>query len=51
MTWEILVTDEYEAWFLGLTDEEQVDVLAMVDVLEIKGPQLSRPYADTLKHD
>lgn len=48
MTWEILVTDEYEEWFLGLTDPEQTDVLAMVDVLEIKGPRLGRPYADTL---
>lgn len=49
MKWEILVTDEYERWFLQLSDAEQVDVLAMVEVLEIQGPQLSRPYADTLK--
>ncbi|MEP0073104.1 MAG: type II toxin-antitoxin system RelE/ParE family toxin [Marinomonas sp.] len=49
MMWAILVTDEYERWFLELTDAEQEDVLAMVDVLEIKGPLLSRPYADTLK--
>lgn len=32
-----------------MTDEEMVDVLAMIDVLEIKGPLLARPYADTLK--
>ncbi|MHB8791472.1 MAG: type II toxin-antitoxin system RelE/ParE family toxin [Desulfobulbaceae bacterium] len=50
MAWEILITDEYEEWFLGLTDAEQVEVQAMVDVLEIFGPELSRPYADTL-HD
>lgn len=49
MIWEILITDEYEQWFLGLTDKEQEDVLSMVDVLEIKGPQLARPYADSLK--
>ncbi|MDW7772864.1 MAG: type II toxin-antitoxin system RelE/ParE family toxin [Desulfobulbaceae bacterium] len=48
MAWEILVTDEYEQWFLDLNDEEQVDVQAMVEVLEIFGPELSRPYADTL---
>lgn len=47
--WEIVVTEEYECWFLQLTDAEQEDVLAMVDVLEIKGPLLNRPYADTLK--
>ena|SRR5690554_824406 len=49
MSWKILVTDEYESWFLNLSDAEQEDILAMVIVLEIKGPNLSRPYADTLK--
>ena len=49
MKWEIQFTDTCEAWFLDLTDAEQKDVLAMIDVLEIKGPQLPRPYADTLK--
>ena len=49
MTWDVLVTDEYENWFFSLTEAEQEDVLAMVNVLEIRGPQLSRPYADTLK--
>ena len=49
MTWKILVTETYEKWFLDLTDNEQEDVLAMIDVLEITGPHLSRPYADTLK--
>jgi len=44
-----MANNEYEAWFLGLRDKEQVDVLAMVNVLEIKGPELARPYADTLK--
>lgn len=48
MAWEILYTDEYEEWFLGLTDAEQVDVLAMVEVLEMTGTNLGRPYADTL---
>ena len=49
MPWEVLVTDEYSDWFLSLTDPEQIDIQAMVDVLEIKGPDLHRPYADTLK--
>jgi hypothetical protein len=44
-----LVTEVYEQWFLNLTDAEQEDILAMVNVLEIEGPRLSRPYADTLK--
>jgi hypothetical protein len=50
MAWEILVTEVYEQWFLDLTGAEQEDILAMVNVLEIFGPELSRPYADTL-HD
>lgn len=49
MTWEVRLTDEFEAWFLALSDTEQVDVLAMLDVLEIMGPTLGRPQADTLK--
>lgn len=49
MSWVILVSEEYRTWFLDLTDPEQEDVQAMVDILEITGPQLSRPYADTLK--
>lgn len=49
MSWTILVTETYEQWFLTLSTAEQVDVLAMVDVLEIAGPNLARPYADTLK--
>jgi Uncharacterized protein conserved in bacteria len=49
MNWEILVTDVYEEWFLDLTDDEKVDVQAMIDVLEIKGPNLGRPQADTIK--
>ncbi|WP_296057790.1 hypothetical protein [uncultured Amphritea sp.] len=48
MTWEILYTDEYEGWFLELADAEQIDVQAMVDVLEIKAPNLGRPSG---RHD
>jgi len=49
MNWEILISDEYERWFLTLTESEQIDVQAMVEVLEVKGPNLARPYADTIK--
>ena len=49
MIWEVLVTDEYENWFLNLNELEQIEVLAAVDVLEIQGPNLGRPQADTVK--
>ncbi len=42
---EIEVTDEYEKWFLLLTDAEQVDVLAIVGLLAEKGPTLPFPYS------
>jgi len=48
MDWKIRVSREYELWFMSLSDAEQISVLAMVDVLEIMGPNLSRPYADTI---
>jgi len=49
MEWKILVTETYEKWFLRLTNEEQVDVQAVVDVLEMLGPHLSRPLSDSVK--
>lgn len=49
MGWTILVTQTYEDWFLGLSEKEQISVLAMVDVLEASGPNLGRPQADTIK--
>lgn len=46
--WHVLVTDVYEEWFLSLSDAEQIEIQALVEVLEIKGPSLSRPYADVV---
>ncbi len=48
MIWQTLYTDEYEDLFLRLTDAEQIDVQVMVEVLEIKGPNLGHPYAARL---
>jgi hypothetical protein len=45
MAWEVEYTDEYDLWWSGLNEDEQVDVTAMVGVLEEKGPSLRRPYA------
>jgi hypothetical protein len=49
MEWEVEGTDEFYAWFSGLTSPERVSVAARIDLLEEKGPSLGRPYADTLK--
>lgn len=46
--WEVEYTDEFEAWWDSLDEEEQVSVAASVELLRQLGPQLPRPHADTL---
>ena len=38
MAWEVEYTDEFEAWWLGLDEEEQIDIDAVVGLLEKKSP-------------
>ena len=47
--WKVLTVDEFDTWFLALTEEEQTDVLAHITLLEIKEPHLGRPYVDSLE--
>jgi len=49
MAWEIITTDEYDAWFLEQADDGQAIIRMKVDLLEEYGPLLPRPHADTLK--
>jgi hypothetical protein len=46
--WEVLYTDEFGAWFESLTEDQQVAVIARVDLLEAEGPALGRPTVDTI---
>ena len=46
--WEILTTDFFDDWFAGLDADCQVEVIAKVNLLKLRGPKLSRPHADTL---
>jgi hypothetical protein len=48
VAWEILITDECKAWYDSLSEEEQDSVVYAVGLLEEKGPQLRRPYADVI---
>ena len=48
MPWEVAYTDEFEAWWESLTEQEQSDVDAKVRLLQGRGPQLGRPHADTV---
>lgn len=49
MAWDVEYTDEFERWWGSLTEDEQADVSASVALLELHGPQLSRPHVDTIK--
>ncbi len=49
MAWEIEYTDDFEAWWNDLSEDEQEEIDAKVDLLEERGPTLSRPHADRIE--
>ncbi|HEU4452004.1 MAG TPA: type II toxin-antitoxin system RelE/ParE family toxin, partial [Longimicrobium sp.] len=48
MAWEIEGTDEFEAWFDGLTEQDRRSATAVVDLLETFGPRLGYPYSSSV---
>jgi hypothetical protein len=49
MAWDVEYTDEFEAWWVGLDEEEQIEIDAAVGLLEEKGPHLPYPYSSDIK--
>ena len=49
MAWEVEYTDEFQAWWNGLDDDEQDSIAVMVQILEAKGPALSYPYSSGIQ--
>ncbi|MBX3661001.1 MAG: type II toxin-antitoxin system RelE/ParE family toxin [Burkholderiales bacterium] len=49
MRWEVEFTDEFEAWWNTLTEDEQVSVDASVRLLEARGPQLPFPHSSGIQ--
>lgn len=52
MSWEVILLDEVEQWFLDLAKggADQVDaVTAAIDMLAASGPTLGRPIVDRVK--
>jgi len=49
MAWEVEYTDEFETWWNGLDEEEQIEIDAIVGLLEEKGPHLPYPYSSDIK--
>jgi hypothetical protein len=49
MVWNVEFKDSFEAEFFAFEQEVQDALLAVAKLLVDYGPQLGRPYADTLK--
>ena len=45
MAWEVEGTDEFSGWFGDLTDNEQVSVGRVVELLLEQGPSMPFPYS------
>jgi hypothetical protein len=45
MAWEIEYTDEFGTWWDRLSDKEQNDIVAVVNLLAEKGSSLPFPYS------
>jgi hypothetical protein len=49
--WGIEHTDEFERWWMTLSEAERITITGAVGLLEEKGPALTRPYVETLAKD
>ncbi len=47
--WEVEFTDEFERWWDTLTADEQASLTVGVNLLQVLGPALTRPHADTIR--
>ena len=48
MLWTVEFTDQFEAWWNSLSEDEQVEIGAKVELLQECGPTLPRPHADVI---
>lgn len=46
--WSVETTDVFDSWFEEQAEALREDVLAAMVILSEYGPQLSRPFADTV---
>jgi hypothetical protein len=47
--WNVEYTDQFEDWWLTLSEHEQEAVTAAVEALEDHGPALGRPFVDAIQ--
>ncbi len=49
VVWTAEFTDQFRAWFEGLSEEEKASIRASVRVLRERGPALGRPLVDRVE--
>ena len=49
MVWDVEFTDEFHAWWDGLTEDEQDSVRMSIELLVERGPNLGRPHVDHIE--
>jgi hypothetical protein len=49
VVWDVQFDDEFKVWFDGLIEGLQDEILVNANLLRVHGPQLGRPYVDTLE--
>jgi len=49
MVWDVEVSDEFRDWYEALAAEEQDSVTYSVDLLRFSGPDLGRPFVDSVQ--
>ena len=48
MAWKVLFDDNFAAWLSDLEPDVTDAILAQVELIRERGPQLGRPFADTV---
>lgn len=49
MEWDVQFDEDFEAWFAGLPEALQDEILGLALLLRERGPHLGRPQVDTVK--
>jgi hypothetical protein len=49
MEWDVQFDDEFSAWLISLKRDVRNEIIAATNLLREHGPQLGRPYVDTLE--
>ena len=49
MAWNVVFVDEFATWLDEQDRDVRIQILKCIELLKERGPQLGRPYADTLK--